>query len=101
MGLSLSVQVVRAGQPPTVHHFDSDQHRTIKIGRLSSAQLKLDDPSVSRIHAVIEFSGNEPSIIDMGSTTGTLVNGARVQKVKVQSGDQIQIGQTMLSIALG
>ena len=53
MGVSLNVQVFRGGQPLGAHQFDSDTNRTIKIGRLPSAQLKLEDPKVSRIHAVI------------------------------------------------
>lgn len=77
MGNQLTVQILKGGQPVGSQVFDSDTNRTIKIGRLPSAQLKLDDPKVSRIHAVIEFSGADASLIDMGSTVGTAVNGAR------------------------
>ena len=61
----------------------------IKVGKLSSSHLRLDDESVSRMHAVIEVSGDEISIIDLGSTTGTLVNGQKINKAKLQSGDVI------------
>ncbi|MFC1611618.1 FHA domain-containing protein, partial [Myxococcota bacterium] len=66
MGVALNVQVLQDGQQIGQHVFDSDVHRTIKIGRLPSAQVKIDDAKVSRIHAVIEFSGGEVSLIDMG-----------------------------------
>src|SRR5438093_1485163 len=101
MGAALSVQVLRGGQVVSQHHFDSDTHRTIKIGRLPSAQLKIEDPKVARIHAVIEFAGSDVSLIDMGSTEGTAVNGAKVHKVKLGHGDQVVIGDTQLVIGLG
>jgi len=101
MGLSLNVQIFRGGQMVGQQVFDSDANRTIKIGRLSSAQIKLEDAKVSRIHAVIEFAGNDMSIIDMGSTEGTAVNGAKVHKAKLNSGDQIVICDTTLVVSAG
>ncbi len=101
MGVSLNVQVFRGGQPLGAHQFDSDTNRTIKIGRLPSAQLKLEDPKVSRIHAVIEFSGQDVSLTDMGSGQGTAVNGAKVHRVKLSHGDQVLIGDTQLVIGFG
>lgn len=74
----------------------------IKVGKLSSSHLRLDDDSVSRMHAVIEVSGpGDVSIIDLGSTKGTHVNGQKVNKAKLQSGDQIAVGNTRLEVAIG
>ncbi|MFI5288265.1 MAG: AgmX/PglI C-terminal domain-containing protein [Polyangia bacterium] len=74
----------------------------IKIGKLSSSHLRIDDESVSRMHAVIEIAGPEEIyIIDLGSTKGTLVNGQKVNKCKVQSGDQIILGSTRLVVMVG
>lgn len=101
MGTSVNVQVSRGGQPTGTHSFNSDTHRTIKIGRLGSAQLKLDDPKASKIHAVIDFSGGGVSLIDMGSSAGTLVNGSKVHKVTLSHGDQVTIGDTQLVIDMG
>src|SRR5512138_745637 len=65
----------------------------IKIGRLASAHLCLDDEKISRIHSVIEVSpdGNL-SIIDMGSAEGTFVNGKKVSRGALRLGDQITLG---------
>jgi hypothetical protein len=65
----------------------------IKIGRLASAHLCLDDEKISRIHSVIEVSpdGNL-SIIDMGSAEGTFVNGKKVSRGALRAGDQITLG---------
>src|SRR5512133_3263859 len=65
----------------------------IKIGRLASAHLCLDDEKISRIHSVIEVSPDGAiSIIDMGSAEGTFVNGKKVSRGALQLGDQITLG---------
>ena len=74
----------------------------IKVGKLSSSHLRIDDEAVSRMHAVIEIAGpGEIYIIDLGSTKGTLVNGQKVNKTKLQSGDQIVLGNTKLVVTVG
>jgi hypothetical protein len=73
----------------------------IKVGKLSSSHLRLDDESVSRMHAVIEVTGpGDISIIDLGSTKGTFVNGQKVNKAKLQSGDQILVGDTRIEVSV-
>ena len=74
----------------------------IKVGKLSSSHLRLDDESVSRMHAVIEVTGpGDVSIIDLGSTKGTFVNGQKVNKAKLQSGDLIVVGDTRIEVTIG
>lgn len=74
----------------------------VKIGKLSSSHLRIDDEQVSRMHAVIEVTGpDEVNIIDLGSTRGTIVNGQRVNKAKLQDGDTIVLGDTKIEIAIG
>ena len=43
----------------------------IKIGKLKSSHLCLDDEAVARMHAVIEVSGSDVRVIDLGSSTGS------------------------------
>ncbi len=65
----------------------------IKIGKLASSHLRLDDETVSRMHAVIEVtSPTDISVVDLGSTRGTTVNGERITKARLQSGDEIMFG---------
>ncbi|MFH0901496.1 MAG: AgmX/PglI C-terminal domain-containing protein [Pseudomonadota bacterium] len=74
----------------------------IKIGKLSSSHLRIDDDLVSRMHAVIEVtSPTEISIIDLGSTKGTIVNGQKVNKAKLQDGDIIVLGDTRIVLGIG
>ena len=48
----------------------------IKIGKVASSHLRLDDEAASRMHAMIEVtSPDEIYIIDLGSASGTYVNG--------------------------
>ena len=63
------------------------------IGRAASCQLSLDDPLVSRNHAVISVTEHGVTVEDLGSRNGVKVNGERVEGAyKVNHGDQILIG---------
>ena len=74
----------------------------IKVGKLSSSHLRIDDPAVSRMHAVIEVaSPTEAHIIDLGSARGTVVNGERVNKHLLVTGDRVELGQTTLVVWVG
>jgi TonB family protein len=71
----------------------------IKIGKLASSHLRLEDETVSRMHAVVEVTGpGELQLIDLGSTRGTMVNGERINKAILKSGDQIHFGDTRVIV---
>jgi pSer/pThr/pTyr-binding forkhead associated (FHA) protein len=71
----------------------------IKIGKVASSHLRLDDEVASRMHAMIEVtSPDEVYIIDLGSASGTYVNGQRSNKARLQSGDEISIGETRIFV---
>ena len=54
------------------------------------------------MHSVIEVSGpEEVYIIDLGSASGTVVNGQRVNKARLESGDQLQFGNTIVVVEVG
>ena len=62
------------------------------IGRASTNQVHLTDPSVSRIHAVFRYSQNMWFLQDQESSGGTYVNGVRIDAVKLGDNDEIGIG---------
>ncbi|OJH40034.1 AgmX/PglI C-terminal domain-containing protein [Cystobacter ferrugineus] len=94
MPVPLTLRVFKGDTLVTSKDFERD---IIKIGRLASAHLCLDDEKVSRIHSVIEAASNGSlSIIDMGSLEGTYVNGKRVNKVLLSFGDEIKVGGTII-----
>src|SRR5438128_304818 len=71
------------------------QKNALRIGRAADCDVRFDsakDPKVSGHHAELRFEDGEWSVIDTGSTNGTLVNGRRVTKHKLSPGDKLQIG---------
>jgi hypothetical protein len=79
----------------------------IVIGRGNDADLRIDDPGVSRKHIEIRVEeaqdlGGVPriSVHDLGSTNGVSVNGRRVEKATLADGATIRIGNTTMSLRL-
>jgi FHA domain len=71
----------------------------VKVGKDPKSHLRVDDELASRMHAVIEVASPEDiTLIDLGNEPGTIVNGARINKCKIQPGDQIQIGSTLIML---
>jgi hypothetical protein len=68
----------------------------IVIGRLPECTVALNDQNVSRRHAEIRRSGSDVVVVDLGSTNGTKVNGARVTERVLEDGDDITVGTTTL-----
>lgn len=71
----------------------------IKIGTLASSHLLLDDAEVSRMHAVIEVSVEGVFIIDLGSHAGTIVNGKKICRHPLRSGDILTLGRTRIIVS--
>jgi two-component system NtrC family sensor kinase len=69
---------------------------TVSIGRDSSNLVQLHDTGVSRQHAEIRRVDNRFLLVDLNSSNGTLVNGKRIQEHWLVSGDQIQMGRTLM-----
>jgi DNA-directed RNA polymerase subunit RPC12/RpoP len=68
-----------------------------KIGRCERAEICLDDPSVSRRHAMIATDeGRPPRILDDRSLNGLLVNGRQVDWTELSDGDELTIGRYRL-----
>jgi hypothetical protein len=90
MATPITLKVFRGNELVRTEQFNRE---IIKIGRLASAHLVLDDEKVSRIHSVIEVAPDGAiSIIDMGSAEGTFVNGKKVSRGALRLGDQITLG---------
>lgn len=73
--------------------------RVITIGRSAgNNDIVVNDVNVSRNHLqIIQDDNGNYSVVDMGSTNGTYVNGKRISgEVRLQPGDQVLIGSTML-----
>jgi hypothetical protein len=64
------------------------------IGRSRDCDIQLADANVSRRHAELRQEGAAYWIVDLGSTNGMEVNGKRVKRAKLRSGDTITLGST-------
>jgi predicted nucleic acid-binding Zn-ribbon protein len=70
-----------------------------RIGRSRSADIRLDDPTVSRRHAVIvRTPEGELRVLDDRSMNGISVNGEQVDWSPLADGDELQIGRYTLSV---
>jgi DNA-directed RNA polymerase subunit RPC12/RpoP len=68
-----------------------------KVGRCHRAGINLDDPSVSRRHAMIATDpGRPPRVLDDRSLNGIFVNGRRTDWVELRPGDEMAIGRYKL-----
>jgi len=72
------------------------QSDRVAIGRRLDNDLVIEDPRVSRRHALIQASGGQFSIQDLRSKAGTLVNGRSVRSVALHPGDVIRLAETEL-----
>jgi adenylate cyclase len=87
-------------QTPGNKNFTFEINRPeISIGRELKNDIILDDPRVSRLHALILKIDSEVILRDLGSGNGTFINGQRIQPksdFKLKEGDEIKVGSCTL-----
>jgi hypothetical protein len=98
--------LTRQRQPRAVIEVNGTRHPLappgLVIGRGTEADVRINDPGVSRRH--IEFlvfnreGGLDIEVGDLGSTNGMLVDGHRVQRTAVQDGSRVKIGNTTITV---
>ena len=72
-----------------------------EIGRHPESDIFLDDVTVSRRHCRVAVAETSVSLEDAGSTNGTYVNDARVDRVELRPGDRLLVGKFHLVVARG
>ncbi len=76
------------------------RNRALFIGRDESAEISIDDASVSRRHARLYFEGRGGGtsvvIQDLDSTNGTYVNDKQIRRARLEHGDRIHLGDVLL-----
>lgn len=72
----------------------------VVVGRGTDADIRINDPGVSRRH--VEFSvgadGTSIEVHDLGSTNGMLVDGHRIARTRLRDGSQVRIGNTTMTV---
>jgi FHA domain-containing protein/zinc ribbon family protein len=67
-----------------------------RIGRSLAADIRLDDPTVSRRHALLCRQEGDTRILDDRSLNGIFVNGERVEWADISDGDEVIVGRYRL-----
>jgi hypothetical protein len=70
------------------------------IGRAPECDITVDDPGISRTHARIDID-NDITVVDLGSTNGTWVDGLRVHQAGLHNGASLTVGSTTFVVRLG
>lgn len=92
----VEAHLARRGSAPP-----ADEDPKPRIGSFKRERdVLLDDEKVSRTHAMIFLDEEGPSIVDLVSTNGTLVNGRSVRDRDLASGDLINIGKTRFLVRI-
>ncbi|MFD9338396.1 FhaA domain-containing protein [Streptomyces sp. NPDC060028] len=68
---------------------------TLVLGRSTEADVRIDDPGVSRRHCEIR-TGTPPTIQDLGSTNGIVVDGTHTTRATLRDGSRIVVGSTTI-----
>ncbi|MGW3407487.1 FHA domain-containing protein, partial [Streptomyces zhihengii] len=68
---------------------------TLVLGRSTDADVRIDDPGVSRRHCEIR-TGTPSTIQDLGSTNGIVVDGQHTTRATLRDGSRIVVGSTTI-----
>ncbi len=94
----VNYQLVLFGEHAPYDRFQIDQDE-IFIGRdPKKCQIVLNDPEVSSVHAVIRKSLSDVTLEDLNSSNGTILNGERINKAQLNTGDEFVIGGTSFTL---
>ncbi len=72
------------------------EESTLHLGRDAGNPIQLHDTEISRRHAEIRRAGDTFLLVDLGSSNGTFVNNERIEQKELASGDQVQLGRTVM-----
>ncbi|HZI94505.1 MAG TPA: FHA domain-containing protein [Patescibacteria group bacterium] len=96
-GITVALEVTDGPARGQVYHLD---RRLVVIGR-EEGEVQLADPMISRRHASLEIHDLETIILrDLSSTNGTYHNDQLIAFCKLEDGDEIRLGSTILTVAV-
>ena len=88
----LAREIVELALGDETHHLEG--RGPWGVGRSQENDIVINDPNVSRRHARISRSDNGFVVEDLGSTNGTLLDGAPIDREMIEGGDELTFGQT-------
>ncbi len=66
---------------------------SLTVGRDETADIRVNEPLVSRVHARLEHQGDSFRLIDLDSTNLTRVNGQPIREQSLQHGDEVRFAR--------
>ena len=90
--------IIRSG-PKKGAEYTITGGRTI-IGRGTGADIILDEATISRMHAAIEYRRSKFFLRDLGSMNGTRVEGKSIKEIQLTQGDKFQIGDVVIEFVV-
>lgn len=94
----VNYQLVLFGEHAPYDRYEIDSNE-IFIGRdPKKCQIILTDPEVSSVHAVVRRNNAQIIIEDLNSSNGTILNGERINKAQITTGDEFVIGSTSFTL---
>jgi hypothetical protein len=90
--------LIEKGAPAKAFPLAKDR---VIIGRSADSDVSVSDPGVSRRHAEVRREDGTFVVTDLGSTNGTMVNEKKIGEHKLEEGDRITIGRTVLEFRKG
>jgi hypothetical protein len=93
--LKITLKIQHMGQ--TVRHELSVDHM-ILVGRSRSCDVTLNDEKISARHCRLYYRNRRLEITDLQSKNGTYLNGIRIDRSEIFIGDQIRIGESLVSL---
>lgn len=91
--LSTKLILIQEGRPDQEFQLNK---ASVLIGRALTNDIVLEDSRASRTHVRLEIGASGTKLIDLGSSNGTRVNGLKVEKADLNSGDVVGIGSSQL-----
>ena len=75
--------------------------RRVNIGRTRDNDLRIVDPTVSRLHAMLTVRNGEAMVVDANSRNGIFVNGIQVRYARLDDGDLVTFGTVRFRYRIG
>ena len=86
--------------PGAGRNFPLSASGSTAIGRSRRNEIVVPEDAASALHCRIDREGDSFVILDLKSTNGTWVNGARVERAVLQHGDKVKVGETIFAVSL-
>ena len=96
--LTLAFSITVGDQDCGTQEFEQEM---VTIGKGAAAVLQIEDPALADLHAAVQLGDDDSvTLLDLGSESGTLLNGEAINNEAVKDGDEIRLGNTLLVLGL-